>query len=122
MKFRDNNNGYRTSRVGGDRKVPLPSSNRRCRFPTSGSPESSRLRRAQCPKGGSAPTSPDAVAMVLLAEDGTAAGYVAANAGPDGPEHSVRSHSRHWWGTPRKSSSSILSSAGSVGQLGLESA
>src|SRR6516162_5823056 len=32
----------------------LPSSNRRCRFPASGSPESSRLRHAQCPIDGSA--------------------------------------------------------------------
>jgi hypothetical protein len=49
MKSCDINNGYRASRVGGDRKVPLPSSNRRCRFPTSGSPESSRLRHALVP-------------------------------------------------------------------------
>src|SRR6266705_4837078 len=52
----------------------IPSSNRRCRFPTSGSPENSRLRHAQVPPGGSAPNAPDARTSSLLTEDGTAAG------------------------------------------------
>src|SRR5215471_5631476 len=111
----------------GERATPharptLPSSNRRCRFPTSGSPESSRLRHAQYPIGGSAPTSPGAVAIALLPGDGTVAGCVVANAGPDGPEHSVRSHSRHWMGIRRKSSSSSLSGADSAPQSGPGSA
>src|SRR6516162_7541436 len=89
----------------------LPSSNRRCRFPASGSPESSRLRHAQCPIDGSAPSAPNAEAIVLLADDGMASGCAVANAGSDGPERSVRSHSRYSRDTRRKSSSSILSGA-----------
>src|SRR5215472_6254921 len=85
---------FRAGRVGEDQKVPLPSSNRRCRFPTSGSRESSRLRHAQLPIDGLAPASPDVVAKVPLAEDDMAAGSAAADAGSDGPEHSVRSHSK----------------------------
>src|SRR5215475_11324172 len=92
----------------------LPSSNRRCRFPASGSPESSCLRHAQCPIDGSAPIAPNAEASVLLADDGMASGYAVANAGSDGPERSVRSHSRYSSDTQRKSSSSILSGADSA--------
>ena len=92
----------------------LPSSNRRCRFPASGSPESSRLRHAQCPIDGSAPSAPNAEAIVLLADDGMASGCAVANAGSDGPERSVRSHSRYSRDTRRKSSSSILSGADSA--------
>src|SRR5215813_2978415 len=92
----------------------LPSSNRRCRFPASGSPVSSRLRHAQYPTDEPAPTSPSAAAIVLLAEDGMAAGCVVANVGVDGPERSARSHSRRWRGTRRKSSSSNLAGVGSA--------
>src|SRR6516164_4990096 len=92
----------------------LPSSNRRCRFPASGSPESSRLRHAQCPIDGSAPSAPNAEAIVLLAGDGMASGCAVANAGSDGPERSVRSHSRYSRDTQRKSSSSILLGADSA--------
>src|SRR6516225_8873748 len=88
----------RVGRVG-EKATPvarptLPSSNRRCRFPASGSPESSRLRHAQCPIDGSAPSAPNAEAIVLLADDGMASGCAVANAGSDGPERSVRSHSK----------------------------
>ena len=57
----------------------LPSSNRRCRFPASGSPESSRLKHAQYPTDEPAPTAPSA-----------------ASVGVDGPERSARCHSRRW--------------------------
>src|SRR5258708_39333967 len=83
--------GERATRVA---RPTLPSSNRRCRFPTSGSPENSRLRHAQVPTDGSAPTAPDAATKFLLAEAGTAAGYVVANDGSDGLEHGARSRSR----------------------------
>ena len=76
---------HRQGRVGEQAtriaRPALPSSNRRCRFPTSGSPEGSRLRHAHFPIDGSAPTSPNAAAIVRLADDGMAAGCVAANAG-----------------------------------------
>ena len=52
----------------------LHSSNRRCGFPASGSPENSRLRHAHVPPDGSAPAAPGARTRSLLAEDGTAAG------------------------------------------------
>src|SRR5260370_29002479 len=78
--------GERATRVA---RPTLPSSNRRCRFPTSGSPENSRLRHAQVPTDGSAPTAPDAATKFLLAEAGTAAGYVVANDGSDGLEHGL---------------------------------
>ena len=70
--------GEKATRVA---RPVLPSSNRRCRFTTSGSPESSRLRHAQSPIDGSAPTAPSAAAIVLLADNGMAAGCGVANAG-----------------------------------------
>src|SRR6266849_2899651 len=91
MFFRAGRVGERATRVA---RPTLPSSNRRCRFPTSGSPENSRLRHAQVPTDGSAPTAPDAATKFLLAEAGTAAGYVVANDGSDGLEHGARSRSR----------------------------
>src|SRR5215471_5872837 len=82
----------------GERATPharptLPSSNRRCRFPTSGSPESSRVRHAQYPRDGLISGAPGVEAIVRLADDGMASGCAVANAGLDGPERSVRSHS-----------------------------
>ena len=44
---RDRREAAQDGRVGGDPRVPLPSSNRTCGFPASGSPEESRLRHAQ---------------------------------------------------------------------------
>src|SRR5881628_444066 len=107
--------GERATRTA---RPTLPSSNRRCRFPASGSPENSRLRHAQAPKVDGVPTAPDAPTRILLAEAGTAAGCGAANAGSDGPEHTYRSHSRHSWGTQWKSSSPNLAGAGSALQSG----
>jgi len=46
----------------------LPSSNRRCGFPASGSPESSRLSHAQVPTSGSVPAAPGAATRTPLRE------------------------------------------------------
>jgi hypothetical protein len=103
--------GEKVTRVA---RPTLPSSNRMCRFPASGSPESSRLKRAHVPPAGPAPTAADARTRSLLAEDGTVAGCGVANAGSDGPEHSDRSRRKRSWGTQRKSSLPSLSSADSA--------
>src|SRR5688572_1488522 len=112
--------GYRAGRVGEKAthkaRPTLPSSNRRCRFPASGSPENSRLRHAQDPKDAAAPDVPSAVATTLLAEVDTAAGCGAPNAGRDGPEHSVQSRSRRSLDNQRKSSSPSLANVDSAPQ------
>src|SRR5947208_9508437 len=97
---------YRAGRVGEratrTARPTLPSSNRRCRFPASGSPENSRLRHAQVPTDGSAPTVPDAATRTPLREADTAAGCGAADAGSHDPEHGARSRRTRPWETQRK--------------------
>src|ERR1700676_3476232 len=104
MKFCDIDGA---SRVGGDRKVPLPSSNRRCRFPTSGSPESSRLRHAQVPirTGESdtpAPAVEDACTMPLLPGGDKVSDCAFVDDGSDGRVRTSRFPSTRQWDTQRK--------------------
>ena len=62
---------FRAGRVGEKATKPrptLPSSNRRCSFPASGSPENCRLRHAQHPTRTDAPDKPAPAELLLSAE------------------------------------------------------
>ena len=78
-------------------RLTLPSSNRRCGLPASGSPENSRLRHAQAPTDGPAPTVEGAGTTTPPSADETAVGCVVVNVGSGDRARTSQSPSKRRW-------------------------